>query len=119
MRHLLVLLLVGAALTSCGGSSSSPVPLPPGAPVSLADCGWPNGTPLAFAEWVDEPGQAGLPDTFRLVSGERAFVIVTLGKISQQPMVGSAIVARGACVRFPDGHTTVGAVPDDWQVPKP
>ncbi len=38
------------AASGAADGSSSPVPLPPGAPVVLADCGWPKGTPLAFAD---------------------------------------------------------------------
>ncbi len=74
-----------------------------------ADCGWPADTSLAFAAYVDEPEQAGLPDGYGPVSGQRAFVLVTLCKVRQQPMVGQAIDARGGCVRLPDGAAAAGA----------
>ena len=93
--------------------------MPADAPIRPADCGWPAGTELAFAHWVDDPGQLGLPATCNLVSGERVIVLVSLRKISLQPMVGPAVQARGGCVRFPDGRLGVGAVPDDWQPPTP
>ena len=35
------------------------------APIHPADCGWPADTALAFAAWVDEPEQAGLPGGLR------------------------------------------------------
>ncbi len=36
-----------------------------------ADCNWPADTDLAFAAWVDEPEQAGLPAVYALASVQR------------------------------------------------
>ena len=41
------------------------------APIHPADCGWPADTDLAFAAWVNEPEQAGLPAVYALASGQR------------------------------------------------
>jgi len=113
-----------AAALAIGGCAPTPspsptYPVPADAPIRPADCGWPAGTELAYAAYVDEPGQAGLPDGYGLVTGQRVFVLVTLHKVSQQPTAGQAIDARGGCVRFPNGRTVVSTVPEDWQKPAP
>ena len=97
MRPLTATLLAAAILA--GGCAPGPTPSPTypvpadaaaaagacGRPIRPADCGWPADTDLAFAAWVDEPEQAGLPAGYGLVSGQRAFVLVTLRRIRQQP----------------------------------
>lgn len=116
-RLVLAALLVGG----CGvGPSSSPGALPVDAPLTFAVCGWPDGTGLAFAGWFDEAAQLDLPATFGLGTGtERAYAIVSFGRITQHPAVGPDIIARGGCVRRADGRLEVGIVPDDWQKPTP
>lgn len=113
--------IVLAALLAggCGvAPTPSPVALPADAPLTLADCSWPDGTALAYAGWFDEAAQLGLPATFGLGTGtERAFAIVSLGRVSLTPMVGPAIEARAGCLRGADGRLVVSAVPDDWRKP--
>jgi hypothetical protein len=87
--------------------------------MTLTECGWPDGTPLAYAGWA-ALGTLALPDTFGPApSTERVYVIVSSGRVSQQPMTGPAIVVRGGCMRGADGSLSVSPVPDDWQPPKP
>jgi hypothetical protein len=115
------LVLAALLASGCGvAPTPSPVALPADAPLTFADCGWPDGTALAYAGWFDEAAQLSLPATFGLGNGtERAFAIVSLGRITQHPMVGPDIVARGGCVRRADGRLVVSTVPDDWRKPTP
>ena len=74
MRPLTAVLLAAAILAGgCApGPSPSPTyPVPADAPIHPADCGWPADTDLAFAAWVDEPEQAGLPAVYALASVQR------------------------------------------------
>jgi hypothetical protein len=93
------------------------VALPSGAPLSLAECSWPAGTPLAFAGTI-ELRQVGLPDAFgNPHSTKRVFAIVSSDPIAQHPMIGPPTQARGVCARGADGSLSVSTVPDNWRPP--
>ena len=92
--------------------------LPLGAPFSLIECGWPEGTSLAFAGWLTN-AQLGSVDVTGLQDGsERVFAIVSRDRIELRPMVGPSIWARGYCALSTDGHLTETSVDDDWQPPR-
>jgi hypothetical protein len=110
-----LVMAVVLAASGCAAPSPLPVPLPSDAPLTLAECGWPVETPLAFARWA-ELGQLGLRTT-SVSDAERVFVAVTMTRVEQRPMIGPIRLARWSCVRQADGLLAVFAVPDDWQPP--
>ena len=117
MRARETIVVVTSIVIVLAACQAAPVALPRNAPVTLAACGWPEGTPLAFAG-LTELRRANLPATFGdPTSDELAYVVVTRDRIEQVPMIGHPVAGRGACVRRSDGSLVVGIVPDGWQPP--
>lgn len=107
--------VVGLAVAACSLVRPTAV-LPPNAPLSLAECGWSAGTPLAFAGWAT---LAELGRSAGLHGGdERVFAIVSRDRIELHPMIGPSRMARGYCARGLDGQLEQSGVPDDWRPPR-
>jgi hypothetical protein len=82
-------------------------------PLSVIECGWPEGTALAFEGFGTE---AELDMFASSPSGERFYWLVTAQKVELSTSRGTQTV-RVACSVGQEGLISWRVVPDDWSVP--
>jgi hypothetical protein len=118
-----VFLLIGQllALVACSVPSPNPTDSPRSSiqpvagPLTIADCGWPPDTAIAYQGWNTEAG-LGLPVSSP--TGERFYWLVTADPVELVTSQGTGIV-RVACAVSQDGLRSYRRVADDWEPPPP
>jgi len=90
------------------------VPLPAGAPLTPAACGWDPATELAFAGW------ASLAELQFADDADRVFAIVSRDAIDQLGFGRAGQMhGRGICFLSEDGSLSMSTVADDWTFAMP
>ena len=96
------------------------MPIPPDAPMTLVDCGWPADTPVLLARRgtfasLNLPASLGNGNPSEVV-----YLLVTLNRVEMTPTGGTMTVQeRGACVKGADGRVVTATLPRDWSGPQP
>jgi hypothetical protein len=106
--------LLGGLAIVLGASGCAPSPASQFVlPLTLADCGWPEDTAIAFQGWGTE---AELGMMVSSPTHERLYWIITAEPVELVSSQGSANV-RAGCAVGEEGLLSVRTVPDDWQPP--
>ncbi len=116
MRLAIAVAIVSLNAGACSGPpGTTPVPIPPDSPLTLADCGWPSGTPILLAR-RGTVASLNLPPSLGAGNADEVvYVLVTLNRVEVTPSGGTPTdQERGACVKAPDGRIVTGPLPRDW-----
>jgi hypothetical protein len=109
------------ALAECGPglpiptNSSTSSNQPVAGPLTIALCGWPPNTRIAFQGWGTE---ADLGMMVASPTRERLYWLVTAEPVSLLTTQGTRMV-RVACAVGREGLRSYRSVADDWEPPKP
>jgi hypothetical protein len=97
-------------MVGCAGLAPNVV-LPSNAPLTPADCDWPDSSALAFAGWATlaqlNASQLGDPS-------DRVFAIVTRDPVDTNQHDGFVAHSRALCARLRDGSIGQIIIADDW-----
>jgi hypothetical protein len=83
------------------------------APLTVADCGWPNDTSIAFEGWRTE---AEMGMAVSSPTRERLYWLVTADQVELTTSRGSGF-SRVACAVGREGLLSWRVVPDEWSPP--